>query len=81
MSQNSLMTVNTMANKKFGSEDGKGIYQDKEGHKHNLNYIDGTSYKDRKVSNFKGEKIPSETSFVLNGNLFDTILLLFYLLN
>ena len=81
VSQNSLMAVNTLANKKIGSEDGIGIYEDKEGHKHNLNYINGTPYKDRKVSDFKGEKIPSETSFVLNGTLFVTILLLFYLLN
>ena len=56
VSRNSLMAVNTLANKKFGSEDGIGIYEDKEGHKPNLNYINGTPYKDRKVSDFKGEK-------------------------
>lgn len=56
VSQNSLMAVNTLANKKIGSEDGIGIYEDKEGHKHNLNYINGTPYKDRKVSHFKGKK-------------------------
>ena len=66
---------------KFGSEDGEGIYEDKEGQKHTLNYVNGTPYHDGKVFDFKGEKILSETSSNSNGNLFDTIMLLFNLLN